>query len=145
MMTTLETSINIKTSAEKVWFHLMDWQRYGDWNPLIKSIKGKPVSGEYLEVMIQPEGMSAQQFNPELLELETNKALRWRGKLGMQGIFDGEHYFRLEELDEKTTKLIHGEHFTGVLVKPLLWLIGKATEQGFISMNKALKQISEVR
>lgn len=55
-------------------------------------------------------------FKPKILTLEPNKEFRWKGKLGINGIFDGEHYFILEYLDKNKTKFIHGEKFSGILV-----------------------------
>jgi hypothetical protein len=39
-------------------------------------------------------------FKPTILTLESNKEFRWKGKLGITGIFDGEHYFILEYLNK---------------------------------------------
>ena len=41
---------------------------------------------------------------------------RWLGKLGIHGIADGEHFFVLTANDDGTTRLRHGERFSGVLV-----------------------------
>lgn len=34
-------------------------------------------------------------FKPKILIVEPNKEFRWKGKLGINGIFDGKHYFIL--------------------------------------------------
>jgi len=78
-------------------------------------------------------------FTPEVLVADKNAELRWVGRLGFKGIFDGEHYFILEETAEGTTILHHGENFTGILAYPLLALIKDDTLKGFEAMNKALK------
>jgi hypothetical protein len=65
--------------------------------------------------------------------------LRWLGKLGPGGLFDGEHSFVLTLNPDGTTRLTHGERFTGVLVALLK---GTATKShaGFDAFNRALKQ-----
>jgi hypothetical protein len=78
-------------------------------------------------------------FAPEILVADENAELRWVGKFGFKGIFDGEHYFILEETDRGTTIFRHGESFTGILGYPLLALIREDTENGFKAMNVALK------
>jgi hypothetical protein len=66
--------------------------------------------------------------------------LQWLGHLWTTGLFDGEHRFVLEPLDDGRTRLTHAERFSGVLA-PLVWRLGgRATERGFEAMNLALKQ-----
>lgn len=81
-------------------------------------------------------------FKPVVLKFEPKKEFRWKGKLGIQGIFDGEHYFILEEVDNNQTKLIHGEKFSGILVYVMGNVLEK-TKIGFELMNEALKKQSE--
>ena len=37
----------------------------------------------------------------------------------------------------------HFETFSGLLVAPILWMVGDATRQGFEAMNRALKARAE--
>ena len=82
------------------------------------------------------------RFAPKILVLEPGRELRWLGRLLMPGLFDGEHYFILDNIDGQRTRLTHGETFSGILVG----LFGgglEATKAGFIAMNHALKQRAE--
>lgn len=82
-------------------------------------------------------------FKPVVSTLVTHQEFAWTGKLGVKGIFDGNHYFKLERIDDTQTRLIHGENFSGMLV-PLLWsTMEEATHQGFELMNNALKITAE--
>ena len=63
----------------------------------------------------------------------------WRGKLFVKGLFDGTHYFILEDTDDGKTYLTHGENFRGLLVGPMLRQIEKETLAAFKRMNLALK------
>ncbi|MDP7226961.1 MAG: SRPBCC domain-containing protein, partial [SAR202 cluster bacterium] len=56
------------------------------------------------------------------------------------GIFDGEHYFRLDGKGDDATRFVHGERFTGFLV-PIFALVGQFNkiESAFVDMNEALK------
>jgi len=67
----------------------------------------------------------------------------WKGKLFITGLFDGTHYFILEEIEEGKTLLRHGESFTGLLTGPVLRKIGVATQEAFERMNLALKDRAE--
>jgi hypothetical protein len=62
------------------------------------------------------DGEHGMSFKPEVLVATPNEELRWLGKLGLHGIADGEHYFILSTNDDGTTRLNHGERFSGALV-----------------------------
>ncbi|MDW7693528.1 SRPBCC domain-containing protein [Flammeovirgaceae bacterium SG7u.111] len=138
-MKTLRSEIVIEASAAKVWEVLMNHEAYPEWNPFIKKLSGNVAEGNQIAVMIQPEGKSAMDFTPIVLKNEKNKEFRWLGKLFVKGLFDGEHFFKLEKIDEQKTKLIHGENFSGVISGVLLNMLGESTQKGFEQMNEALK------
>ena len=139
-MKNIETTIVIDAPVEKVWQELTQHQSYPDWNPFIKSISGFGQVGETIQVTIQPEDGKAMQFTPKVLVNKQNQEFRWKGKLFMKGLFDGEHYFKLEVMSKNQTCFIHGEIFQGLLSGILLKQIGESTLKGFQSMNKALKK-----
>ena len=78
-------------------------------------------------------------FKPTVLKADTNQEFRWKGHLFVKGLFDGEHFFKLEETAEGHTRFIHGENFSGILSGMVLKKVGKATRAGFAAMNEALK------
>ena len=105
----------------------------------MKHLSGDLEVGSHLNVTVQSEGNSPMDFSPEVLAVDESAELRWVGRLGFTGVFDGEHYFILEETDRGTPILHHGENFTGLLAYPLLALIRADTLGGFEAMNLALK------
>ncbi len=142
-MRTVETYIIINAPVETVWKVLTDFPSYPEWNPFIKSIEGKPESGSKLKVIIQQPESKPMTFKPVCLECEANHTFRWLGHLGFKGIFDGEHIFQLEKLDNNHTRFIHKENFKGILV-PILWKqLNSRTREGFELMNIKLKKRSE--
>lgn len=142
-MKTLKTEITINASISKVWNILMNHENYADWNPFVKSISGGVQPGNRLAVTLQPEGGNPMNFTPLVIKNEKEKEFRWLGKLFIKGLFDGEHFFYLERIDEHTTLFIHGENFRGILVGVLMGMIGENTLKGFEAMNVALKQRAE--
>ena len=42
----IETKIRINASPKQVWDVLIDFERYPEWNPFIKSIKGIAIKGD---------------------------------------------------------------------------------------------------
>jgi hypothetical protein len=62
-------------------------------SPFITSISGEPKLGAKLKVSIKPPEGKGLTFKPTFFTLESNKEFRWKGKLGITGIFDGEYFF----------------------------------------------------
>ena len=141
-MKNIQTEILINSDITKVWDVLMNFDSYPKWNPFITSISGEPKLGNRLTVSINPPGGKGMTFKPSILNLESNKEFRWKGKLGISGIFDGEHYFILEFLENDKTKFIHGEKFSGLLV-PLAGKMLDKTQKGFQLMNESIKNECE--
>lgn len=141
-MKEIKSEIIINANISKVWNVLMDFEKYPDWNPFIKSISGTKKVDHKLNVLIKPPDGKGMIFKPKILRLLPNKEFRWKGKLGVNGIFDGEHYFGLEPQSETQTKFIHGEKFSGILI-PLMSKALEKTKEGFQLMNKSLKKECE--
>jgi len=134
----LDTRIQIDATPERVWSILLDFAGYSRWNPFIRSIEGRAAVGESLSVSLQ--GMN---FHPRVLALEPRRELRWKGKLLMPGLFDGEHFFALEPEGDRRVIFHHGEVFSGLLVPFFRKSLDGATRQGFVAMNEALKREAE--
>src|SRR3954471_22427174 len=81
----------------------------------------------------------ADDLHPKVTHVEPDRRLAWLGRLGIPRLFDGAHSFTLEPLEDRPTRLVQSESFTGILV----WFSGrllKKTEAGFHAMNDALKE-----
>ena len=87
-MKNIQTEILINSDIAKVWEVLMNFRSYPEWNPFITSISGEPKLGNRLTLSINPPDGKGMTFKPTILTLETNKEFRWKGKLGINGIFD---------------------------------------------------------
>lgn len=138
----IETQIHIRVSPQQVWSVLTDFASYPEWNPFVQSIAGELKQGGLLNVQVQPVGGSAMRFRPQLLTVQPQRALVWRGRFLMPGVFDGEHSFLLEPNTEGVT-LIHRERFSGLLVPLLRRSLEQGTRQGFEAMNEALCKRAE--
>ncbi len=78
-------------------------------------------------------------FKPTALAAIPGRELRWLGKLGVGGLFDGEHSFVLAPNPDGTTHLTHAERFSGILVALLKGTV-KNSHAGFDAFNDAIKQ-----
>ncbi len=142
MMREEVTEITINASQDKVWETFTNFEEYPEWNPFVKKVSGSMVKGEKLEVTLQNPGGRKFDFSPTLLERESGKEFRWIGNVLVPGLFDGEHYFKIEPLEDGKVRFIHGERFTGLLVPFMGGLIDGAVV-GFDEMNAALKERAE--
>jgi uncharacterized membrane protein len=95
----IQTEIMIAASQEKIWQVLMDFDRYPEWNPFIKSISGKAERGGQLEVVIQPKGKKANIFKPVVQQITISEYFEWLGSLPLN-MFNGRHYFKLEGVSD---------------------------------------------
>jgi len=142
-MKEIQAQIDITASAETVWNVLMDFEQYPGWNPFIKSIQGEQKVGSQITVFLQPPGDKGMTFKPKVTVVNPKKEFRWLGKLWGGFFFDGEHYFLLQDMGNGSTRFVHGEKFTGILVGIMSSML-KNTRNGFEAMNKALKEKSEM-
>lgn len=139
----IRSEIVIAATPMTVWGVLTDFEKYGQWNPFIHSIKGEVVEGQRIKASIQPPGASGMTFTPVLLSVKPGKELRWLGKLFVKGLFDGEHIFELYTNTDGSTTFVQREQFSGILVPLFKKMLEVNTLAGFEAMNKKLKQVAE--
>ena len=138
----IRTSIEINAPAEKVWEILTDFENFSSWNPFVTKAKGVPKAGEKIHIEVQIPGASLQKFKPEILKANENRELRWVGTAPVK-TFRGEHFFIVEPIGKDKCRFIHGELFSGWLVRLIWFLQGGKIERGYELMNKALKEKAE--
>ena len=132
----IRTEITIPASPADVWSVLADADAYALWNPFIVEMQGTIATGAHLTTTMEISPGNRQTFHPRILTARSNVELRWLGRAGLPGLFDGEHYFILKAVPEGT-HLIHGERFSGLA----LWFIDTDQfEQNFEAMNAALSE-----
>lgn len=139
----IQTEIIINSTKEKIWKILIDTDKYKEWNPFIVSMSGKIKEGERL-VNVMKNGEGTITFKPKVLKVIENEYFEWMGNLIVPGLFDGQHYFKLEDIRPGQVKLTHGENFKGLFSGMILRKIGDETKTKFIAMNNAIKQKAEL-
>lgn len=137
---TITTHVAISSTPDKVWEVLMKRHEYPEWSPFIVSSEGEAKVGSTLHNTLQFSKDGSMKFSPKVLAVRENSEFRWLGSLGVRGVFDGEHWFTLQDNADGTVTFTQSERFGGVLVPVLLPFIRADTERGFSAMNHALKQ-----
>ena len=120
-----------------MWRLLTDTKAYEQWNPFMTRVDGVLAQGERLTVTIRP-GTRTMTFRPTILAVEPERLIRWQGRLGVRGIFDGDHELRLRPTPAGGSRFAQRETFGGILV-PFLRGMLDDTASGFAAMNNALE------
>ena len=142
-MKEIRTEVTINAPAERVWELLTDFGSFPDWNPFMQRASGELAVGDKLVIYLKPPGGMGMSFKPIVTKVDPNREFRWLGHFVMRGIFDGEHVFEIEPIGDASCRFVQHEEFRGILVLPMLAMIGKSTERGFNEMNQALKARAE--
>jgi hypothetical protein len=117
----------------------MDFDAYPEWNPFIRKVRGKPEVGSRLDVELGASGTRPMRFRPKVIEVVPNREFRWLGRVGIRGLFDGEHIFELKPLSSSSTRFVQRERFRGIFVPFLTRRLEKDVRRGFDEMNRALR------
>lgn len=134
----LRTEIDIEAPPDRVWAVLTDFSSYRDWNPFISSVRGKLTEGARLDLELTPPQGRSMTFRSTVVTVDPERELRWKGHYFVKGLFEGEHFFRLEQT-ECGTRVVHGENFSGMAVKIMGGVLTQMA-RGFVFMNQALRR-----
>ncbi|MEO1307916.1 MAG: SRPBCC domain-containing protein [Pseudomonadota bacterium] len=139
---TIETSIDIAALASQVWQVLTAFDRFPEWSEFILSVEGSIAQGQKIVVRLN-DGGGEMIFKPRIVANRESEEFAWRGVVGASWMFTGEHRFTLEDLGDGRTRVVHSEHFSGLLV-PLLWQkLTTRTREAFKAFNEALRLRAE--
>ena len=138
-MREITVTTRIDARPEEVWTVLADTARYGEWNPFVTRIDSELSVGERIEVRLEPENWKPMTMKPRVLVADEGRELRWLGRLGLPGIFDGEHSFTIAP-DGDGVSFTHAERFSGMLVALMSKRLSQSSDlaRSFASMNAAL-------
>ncbi len=135
--TTIHTTATIDAPPETVWDVLTDLDSYSDWNPFIVVAAGTPALGARLDLTLRDVKGRENRFRPRVTTFDETHEFAWLGRLGVPGLFDGEHRFALRP-DAGRTLLEHTEIMRGALVPVLRERLARDVAPAFEAMNVAL-------
>jgi hypothetical protein len=141
-MLTIRTEALIHAPIDKVWLRLTDFANYANWNPYMNASAVRLEEKEKVKLSVAFPGLPKMQVRARLISVQSPSELKWIGHLVIPGLFTGEHYFLLEKISDKQTRLIHGEFFSGIFVSLAKGLVRK-TENGFHLFNAKIKEACE--
>lgn len=141
-MTLLSSEIVIAAPSEVVWDVLVDFESYADWNPVEIQAHGEAVVGGVVEHTAQLPGRKPMTFKAKIIEADASRALAWKGRIVVPGLFDVTHHFEIDPLADDHSRLRQFEHFSGILV-PFMRAMLRDTQAAFELANQAIKQRAE--
>jgi hypothetical protein len=141
-LTLLSSEIVIEAPSEIVWQVLVEFGSYSDWNPVEIKAKGEAVIGARFEHTGKLPGREPRTFKAKIIEAAPPRALAWKGRIVVPGLFDGRHHFEIDPLADDRCRLRQFEHFSGVLV-PFMSGVLRDTQAAFEVANAAIKQRAE--
>src|ERR1051325_6372681 len=122
-MRRIATAVDIDAPAAAIWRVLTDFPAYPEWNPFIRRIPGGAKVGARVEVTVHPVNRKPMTFKPTVRVVDTDRELRWLGRVLLPGIFDGGHAFLIEPQSNRC-RLRHEETFSGLLVPAFGAMLG---------------------
>ncbi len=143
-MIEVRASIEVEASATTVWRVLTDLASYHEWNPFIRDASGSLEVGGKVSVRVRPPmGIHQLAFQATVLSRDEERELHWRGSLGGSWLASGEHWFRIEPLDEHRVRFLQVERFEGLLSSIARRLLEPQARIGFEAMNAKLAARAE--
>lgn len=135
----LRTEIVIDAPPSQVWRVLTDFPTYHEWNPFISSIAGELGVGARLNLVMSLPESGEWRLKSEIIHCEEGRELRWREHLWLDALFRADHFFALSSVDGASTRVVHGEDLSGLLIKVMGRRLTQVT-RGLVYMNRALKR-----
>jgi hypothetical protein len=140
----IKDKVEINASIEEVWATIIDFESYADWNSQLEYLGGEVKPNGKLHLKLAAEGADPYEFKPIISYWEENEKFAWLAQTGFPKVFDGEHFFELERVDDTTTLVTNREEYRGVMsliMKNLPMM--KTAPEGFKKMNEELKEYIE--
>jgi hypothetical protein len=140
-MRIIRTEIEISASAERVWETLCGEPRnLACQGGHILDVRGSLVEGGVLALTLRVAQGIKTRVDAKLLKVDPPHEIRWRGKLAIPGLFQGEHVFQIVEREGDGVTLIQWEIFSGILAPLLLATLLRGVKSGFQEMNRGIKE-----
>lgn len=134
--------VEIEAPAERVWDILVDFERYGEWNPFTTRVEASLEIGS--PVMLHVRLGRLQRRQPERIEtVEPPHLLAWGTTMGHPFLLSALREQRVEALSETRCRYLTTDATTGLLTPLVAVLFGRLIRQGFNDLAAALKTRAE--
>ena len=135
----------IEARREEVWATLVDFERYGEWNPFTRAVHTTLEVGDPVELHVDMPGRSTSVRTEWVNLVEPGRTICWGMHMGHPALLCANRWQSLHDLPGGATRYETVDYFSGVLTPMVIALYGEPTRLGFASVAVALKQRVESR
>jgi hypothetical protein len=130
---TVREEMVVSAPRVRIWRLLTDFEQYERWNPYVVHARGDARIGNELVLTLGAE--DSDEIEPEVMDVKSQRKLRWRSRRLVPGVLDEEQTFRIIPLGNSRFRLVYEGRIEGVLA-PFANTSGR--EQGYVRMLRAL-------
>ena len=141
-MALYQTTFPVAAPAPTVWAVLTDFERYGEWNPSLPSIRGEVRPGAEVAVTLGLPGRPSPKVKARLGRVEPDRCLTWDGNAGADWLFSGHREFVIEP-GGADVMVTHVEDVRGALFPVFRLVMGSAIQRSHDAFNDALTERCE--
>ena len=135
--------VEIDAPIERVWDILVDFERYGEWNPFTTQVDASLEIGS--PVMLHVTLGRLKRRQPERIEtVQPPQLLAWGVTMGARFLLVARREQRLEALGAARCRYSTTDATSGLLTPLVALLFGRLIRQGFNNMAAALKSRAEL-
>lgn len=134
---------DIAAPAFLVWAILADFGTYRRWNPLIRGVLGRAVSGRRIEIQLRGSSGADRTSRAFIARLREPHEMKWVESWRPRGLFSSERRLWIETPPRGGVRFHHGEQVRGMLAPIPAPRHRVRTQSGFDAMSTALKERAE--
>ena len=134
--------IVINAPAQVVWDVILDFDNYGLWNTFCPGMKGKPVVGSPLQMMVDM-GNGPQLQVEYVTKVEPIHTIVWSMENKPGDPIHADRMQRVTPIDDGSCRYWSVDEFSGEFAGPMIEQMGKLVEKGFNDCALGLKKRAE--
>jgi hypothetical protein len=128
---TVRQEMVVAAPRMRIWRLLTNFEQYERWNPYVVQARGDARIGNQLTFGTE----NGDELEPEVMDVKSQRKLRWRTRRLAPGILDEEQTFRIIPVGDGRFRLVYEGRIAGVLAP---FSDTTAREQGYLRMLRAL-------
>lgn len=136
----IDAVLEIGASPQEVWDTLADFDSYYQWNPYIRSVKGKLALDSPLDITFRM-GDQERRIRGKVTIFYPPQELCFTAHLGLFGMLTLEHAFHIEDFGDGRVCFVQRHTYSGLLASEgRQEALRPQTREAFDGMNAALKE-----
>lgn len=135
-------SVEIDAPIERAWEILIDFERYGEWNPFTPSVATDFEIGSPVELCVRMGPWRLKQVE-RIEAIEPPHLIAWSTTMGHRFLISALREQRLEAVGKGRCRYRTKDDFSGLLIPLVMLLFGGFVRRGFNDVARGLKARAE--